>query len=169
MPGSYFRSVLLSGLIAICGGCPVWSKPVSPSNISGFQAGSIVIKTGERRLHLVVPGGKVLSYPLGVGRQGRKWQGMSEVSRKVLKPTWAPPPDILRDNPKLPRVVRPGPSNPLGAAVLVLGDGTYGIHGTNNDSSIGKDISYGCFRMYNKDVLDLYARVDIGAPVYVLH
>ena len=90
------------------------------------------------------------------------------VARKVLAPKWAPPPIIRKENPNLPPLVNPGPNNPLGAAVLVLGDGNYGIHGTNKESSIGKDVSYGCIRMFNKDILNLFQEVEIGTPVTVL-
>jgi lipoprotein-anchoring transpeptidase ErfK/SrfK len=76
---------------------------------------------------------------------------------------------IRKDNPRLPALVKAGPNNPLGVAVLVLGDGTYGIHGTNRPETIGTFASYGCFRMYNKDILDLFSRVAIGTSVTVVH
>ncbi|MGE0006382.1 MAG: L,D-transpeptidase [Parvibaculaceae bacterium] len=146
---------------------PASASGASTAGPVAYRPGSILIKTSEHRLYLVLEDGGTISYPLAVGRQGRKWEGKAFVTRKVLKPAWAPPPVIRRDNPRLPKVIPPGPRNPLGAAVLVLGDGTYGIHGTNRDNTIGKDASYGCFRMHNKDVLDLFSRVPVGAPVYV--
>lgn len=136
--------------------------------LPGAPPGVILIRTGERRLYLTLPGERAIRYAVAVGKQGRQWQGNSHVAFKQRNPTWHPPEMVRRDNPSLPRVIGPGPSNPLGAAVLVLGNGTYGIHGTNRPSSIGTAASYGCFRMRNEDVLDLYARVPEGTPVIVL-
>ena len=128
---------------------------------------SIVIKTRERRLYFYRDNTLSDIFPVAVGRAGRQWSGQTFVARKVLSPKWAPPPIIRKENPDLPALIGPGPNNPLGAAVLVLGDGNYGIHGTNNNSSIGKDVSYGCIRMYNHDILRLFSMVEIGTPVSV--
>ena len=133
-----------------------------------YEVGSIVIKTKTRELLYIKSLTETIRYPIAVGRAGRDWTGTTTVSRMVRNPIWAPPPAIRRDNPKLPKLVKPGPNNPLGVAVLVLGDGTYGIHGTNKDESIGKAASYGCFRMHNADVLALFEAVSIGTKVYVL-
>ncbi|HEY7763866.1 MAG TPA: L,D-transpeptidase [Aestuariivirgaceae bacterium] len=126
------------------------------------------MRTKERRLYYVLSGDKALRFTVAVGRSGRQWQGRTRVSRKMRNPSWSPPAQIRKDKPHLPKIVPPGPSNPLGAAVFILGNGTYGIHGTNNDSSIGKEASYGCIRMRNADILSLYGRVSVGTPVYVL-
>jgi lipoprotein-anchoring transpeptidase ErfK/SrfK len=134
---------------------------------SGYVIGSIVIKTKERKLLYVEGRNNVVTYSIAVGKAGRKWSGTTTISRKVLNPAWAPPPLIRKSNPKLPALIKPGPNNPLGAAVLVLGDGTYGIHGTNRDETIGTDASFGCFRMHNSDILSLIKRVKIGTVVYV--
>lgn len=128
----------------------------------------IVISTSKRRLYYYDVNNNVQTFTIAVGRQGRKWSGETRVTRKVLRPKWAPPPAIRKDNPRLPAIVMPGPSNPLGAAVLVLGDGTYGIHGNNNVAAIGTEASYGCFRMYNDDILKLFKEVKIGTAVTVL-
>jgi lipoprotein-anchoring transpeptidase ErfK/SrfK len=109
----------------------------------------------------------IVTYSIAVGMQGRNWTGTTKISRKVLSPAWAPPPLIRKSNPRLPALIKPGPNNPLGAAVLVLGDGTYGIHGTNRPETIGTNASFGCFRMYNADILSLFKQVRIGTPVYV--
>jgi lipoprotein-anchoring transpeptidase ErfK/SrfK len=122
----------------------------------------------ERRLYYVLSGEKALRFTVAVGRPNRQWQGRTRVSRKMRNPSWAPPAEIRRDKPHLPKIVPPGPSNPLGAAVFILGNGTYGIHGTNNASSIGKEASYGCIRMRNADILSLYGKVSVGTPVYVV-
>ena len=130
--------------------------------------GTIVVRTSERRLYLVLGEGRALSYPVGVGRAGRQWTGRSMVDGKHIRPAWGPPPDIARDRPGLPPVIPGGaPSNPMGAAALTLSGGEYAIHGTNNPGSIGGFVSYGCIRMYNQDITDLFDRVSIGTPVLV--
>jgi lipoprotein-anchoring transpeptidase ErfK/SrfK len=134
---------------------------------NGYPAGSIVVRTKERKLYFVISRHKALRYLVAVGRQGRQWQGATRISRKVRNPSWAPPAAVRKDKPYLPKVVPPGKANPLGAAVLILGGGTYGIHGTNNASSIGKEASYGCIRMRNSDILSLYSKVRVGTKVYV--
>jgi lipoprotein-anchoring transpeptidase ErfK/SrfK len=134
---------------------------------SDHAVGSIIIKTGKRQLLYVRGKNDIVTYPIAVGREGRKWTGKTRISRKVRNPAWAPPPHIRKENPRLPALVKAGPNNPLGVAVLVLGNGTYGIHGTNRPGTIGTNASYGCFRMYNADILALFKRVKIGTIVYV--
>src|SRR4051812_154590 len=132
------------------------------------SAGTIVVRTNERRLYLVLGQGRALSYPVGVGRAGRQWAGRSMIDSKRIAPAWGPPPDIKRDNPGLPDIIPGGsPKNPMGAAALTLSGGQYAIHGTNNPGSIGGYVSYGCIRMYNQDITDLYDRVGVGTPVIV--
>ncbi|NWG25696.1 MAG: L,D-transpeptidase [Pseudorhodoplanes sp.] len=138
-------------------------------SFNGYSAGTIVVKTNERRLYYVMGGGKALRYPVGVGRAGRTWAGTSFISGKFIKPAWSPPSEIRRDKPSLPRVIPGGaPGNPMGAAALTLGTGEYAIHGTNAPSSIGGFVSYGCIRMHNSDILDLYDRVSFGTQVVVV-
>ena len=109
-----------------------------------------------------------MRYPVGVGRAGRQWEGSSFIDGKHIRPAWAPPPDIAKDNPNLPPVIPGGsPRNPMGAAALTLSGGDYAIHGTNKPGSIGGFVSYGCIRMHNRDIVDLYGRVGIGTPVIV--
>lgn len=146
---------------------PASAMPPPQFASSGYAIGSIVIKTKERKLLFVESRNKVDTYSIAVGRAGRRWTGTTAISRKVLNPAWAPPPLIRKSNPKLPALVKAGPNNPLGVAVLVLGDGTYGIHGTNRPETIGTNASFGCFRMYNSDILSLLKRVKIGTVVYV--
>ncbi len=131
-------------------------------------AGTIIVRTTQRRLYLMVGPHQALSYPVGVGRAGKQWSGESFIYSKRLKPAWSPPDEIKRDKPSMPNVIAAGaPNNPMGAAALLLAHGQYAIHGTNNPSSIGGYVSYGCIRMYNKDVLDLYERVSVGTRVIV--
>lgn len=140
----------------------------TPNNRQAISATRIVIKTGERQLYFYDSKNRVRKFKIAVGRAGMSWSGETTVTRKILRPSWRPPQIVRKDKPNLPKVVPPGPSNPLGAAVLVLGNGTYGIHGTNRVSSIGTAASYGCFRMHNEDVLVLYREVRIGTKVIVL-
>ena len=132
------------------------------------QPGTIVIKTAERRLYFVLGDGRAIRYPVAVGRAGKQWQGRSWVKGKHVNPAWSPPAEVRADNPKLPAVIPGGSSsNPLGPRALTLLWGEYAIHGTNRPSSIGTFASYGCIRMYNPDILDLFGRVSVGTPVVV--
>jgi lipoprotein-anchoring transpeptidase ErfK/SrfK len=133
-----------------------------------YSAGTVVVKTGERALYYVLGGGKAVRYTVGVGRAGKQWVGTTMINGKHIKPDWSPPDDVKRDNPRLPKVIPGGsPRNPMGAAALTLARGEYAIHGTNNPGSIGGFVSYGCIRMYNADILDLYSRVSFGTTVVV--
>jgi lipoprotein-anchoring transpeptidase ErfK/SrfK len=132
------------------------------------SAGTIVVRTNERRLYLVLGQGRALAYPVGVGRAGRQWAGRAVISGKHVRPAWAPPPDIAREHPGMAKVYAGGsPGNPMGVAAMTLSGGDYAIHGTNNPGSIGGFVSYGCIRMYNQDITDLFDRVNVGTPVIV--
>src|SRR5215211_6328162 len=125
--------------------------------------GTVVVRTKERRLYFVVADKKAISYPVGVGKAGKQWQGVATVDGVYVEPAWSPTPEIKRDNPKLPDVIPGGsPKNPMGARALTLTGGKYAIHGTNRPESVGKDASYGCIRMLNAHVIDLYDRVAVG-------
>jgi len=138
-------------------------------NFSGYSAGTIVIKTNERRLYYVVEDGRALRYPVGVGRAGMAWAGTTFIDGKYIKPAWSAPESIRKDYARLPAVVPAGSaSNPMGAAAMTLAGGEYAIHGTNNPGSVGHFVSHGCIRMYNSDVMDLYGRVGFGTRVVVL-
>ncbi len=133
-----------------------------------YSTGTIIVKTNERALYYVLGTGKALRYPVGVGRAGKQWTGTSYITSKQLKPAWSPPAEIRHDKPSLPSVIPGGsPGNPMGAAAMTLSGGEYAIHGTNSPGSIGGFVSYGCIRMYNADVLDLYNRVGWGTTVVV--
>jgi lipoprotein-anchoring transpeptidase ErfK/SrfK len=135
---------------------------------SEAAAGTIIVRTSERRLYLVLGQGRALAYPVGVGRAGMQWAGRAMIESKRIRPAWGPPADIKRENPRLPDVIPGGAANnPMGAAALVLNGGQYAIHGTNSPGSIGGFVSHGCIRMYNADVTDLYDRVNVGTTVIV--
>jgi lipoprotein-anchoring transpeptidase ErfK/SrfK len=135
-----------------------------------YSPGTVVVRTSERRLYYVMGDGRAVRYPVGVGRAGKQWSGKTHIDGKHLSPAWSPPRDVKRDKPSLPDVIPGGsPRNPMGAAALTLSGGEYAIHGTNQPGSVGGFVSYGCIRMYNKDVLDLYSRVSFGTTVVVTH
>lgn len=136
--------------------------------LRGYEPGTIVVKTNERKLYLVVEPGVALRYPVGVGRRGKAWTGSAHIDGKYVRPAWAPPEEVRRDNPRLPDVIPGGsPRNPMGAAALLLAKGEYAIHGTNAPGSIGGFVSYGCIRMHNADIMHLIQRVHMGTPVVV--
>ena len=131
-------------------------------------AGTIIINSQERFLYLVQGNGTAIRYGVGVGRDGFQWQGLLKVSRKQDWPDWRPPPEMIQRQPYLPRFMAGGPGNPLGARALYLGDTVYRIHGTNQPQTIGHAVSSGCFRLVNRDVIDLFDRVPVGTKVVVL-
>ena len=129
--------------------------------------GTIVVSTSERRLYLVLPDHQAIKYGVGVGREGFTWGGVLHVSMKKEWPDWTPPAAMLRRRPDLPRHMKGGIDNPLGARALYLGSSEYRIHGSNEPDTIGTAVSSGCIRMTNDDVKDLYERVPVGAKVIV--
>lgn len=134
--------------------------------------GSILVKTKERALYYVLPGGKAIKYGVGVGREGFQWSGSHRITAKKKWPEWRPPAEmkkreLIKYGRKLPDVMPGGPNNPLGARALYIGNTLYRIHGTNDPKSIGKFVSSGCIRMTNEEVSELYEKVKIGARVIV--
>ena len=134
--------------------------------IVGFQQsyplGAIVVVNRERRLYYVIGKGRAVRYPVAVGTPENQWTGQSFVAARAVNPSWTPP-----WSPG--HTMRGGPGNPLGVRALYLGWTNYRIHGTNAPASIGSPASHGCVRMLNPDVTDLYQRVNIGAPVFVVN
>ena len=133
-----------------------------------YAPGTIIVSTAERRLYLVQPNGKAIKYGIGVGRPGFSWGGVQRISQKREWPDWTPPDEMLRRRPDLPRHMVGGPDNPLGARAMYLGSTLYRIHGSNEPWTIGTQVSSGCIRMRNEDVIDLYNRVKIGTKVVVI-
>jgi lipoprotein-anchoring transpeptidase ErfK/SrfK len=128
----------------------------------------IVISLADRRLYYVHKKGAALSYPIGVPTGRAMWTGVERVSRKKVNPGWTPTADMRRENPKLPGHVKGGdPRNPLGVRAMYLGNTLYRIHGTDAPWTVGTQVSHGCIRLYNNDVIDLYNRTRIGTKVIV--
>ena len=147
------------------------SSPIQRTRVSfpgRYAPGTIYISTAERRLYLVLGNGQALRYGIGVGRVGFTWAGTTAVIAKKEWPDWTPPSQMLRRRPDLPRFMRGGPENPLGARAMYLGSSLYRIHGSNEPETIGQAVSSGCFRLLNDDVIDLYSRVKVGAKVIVM-
>jgi lipoprotein-anchoring transpeptidase ErfK/SrfK len=136
------------------------------------RAGTITIDTKERYLYLSMEGGKAMRYAVGVGREGFGWSGRARIGRRAEWPSWTPPAAMRLRRPDLPRVMEGGLANPLGARAMYLynahGDTMFRIHGTNESDTIGRAVSSGCIRLLNDDIVDLYERVKVGAPVVVL-
>ena len=136
--------------------------------ISGYQSGTIVISQTARRLYLVLGPTLAIAYPVAVAKHGKEWNGAARVDGKYAEPAWAPPESVKRDHPEIPNIIAGGsPHNPMGARALTLDRDEIAIHGTSlaMRKSIGTAASYGCIRMLNEDVIDLYDRVAVGAPV----
>ena len=140
------------------------------------KPGTIIIDPKQHFLYYVLENGKAIRYGVGVGREGFGWHGTVYIGRKAEWPTWTPPPEMIARERKrgviLPASMEGGPDNPLGARALYLykngRDTIYRIHGSRESRTIGQDVSSGCFRMTNTDVIDLYKRAKVGAKVVVL-
>ena len=130
--------------------------------------GTIIVDTPNTYLYLVLGNGKAMRYGIGVGREGFTWSGVKQIARKAEWPDWYPPAEMIERQPYLPRMTAGGPGNPLGARAMYIGGTMYRIHGTNNPATIGHNVSSGCIRLTNEDVIDLYSRVKTGAKVIVL-
>ena len=162
----------------LSGGAPRGKSPYSLFNAAAIRrttvnypghhkAGTIVINTAERRLYFINGDGTAIRYGIGVGRIGFTWKGVRRVTDKKEWPDWTPPPQMLKRRPDLPRHMKGGIENPLGARAMYLGGTLYRIHGSNEPETIGQAVSSGCFRLTNDDVKDLYDRVKIGTTVIV--
>jgi lipoprotein-anchoring transpeptidase ErfK/SrfK len=133
-----------------------------------YSPGTIVVKTGERHLYLILDQEHAMRYPVGVGKYGKQWAGETRIDGKYRNPAWAPPAEVKHDKPKIPDLIPGGsPRNPMGVAAMTLSGGQYAIHGTNMPGSVGGFVSYGCIRMLNADITDLYQRVSVGTKVVV--
>ena len=135
-----------------------------------YPAGQIIVSFSDRKLYYVTRSGEAISYPIAAPREQSRWQGVTSVSQKRINPSWTPPPEMIRENPRLPRWVPGGHTmNPLGNRALYLGSSMYRIHGTDAPWTIGTNVSKGCIRMYNQDVADLYPRINVGVKVTVTY
>jgi lipoprotein-anchoring transpeptidase ErfK/SrfK len=163
----------LAGIVCVALATWLGAAPLQAREVVHFRgdvsAGTVVVRTSERRLYYVLGDGRAIRYPVGVGRASKQWTGTTRIDGKYLRPAWSPPREVKRDKPSLPDVIAGGsPRNPMGEAALTLAGGEYAIHGTNAPRSIGGFVSYGCIRMFNQDVVDLFGRVSVGTTVMVV-
>jgi L,D-transpeptidase ErfK/SrfK len=130
----------------------------------------IVINLVRQRLYYFPPGGKTVeTYPVGVGAEGKTTPlGITKIASKRAHPTWYPPPSILAEDPELPKVVPPGPDNPMGDFALYLAWPSYTIHGTDKPYGVGRNSSHGCMRLYPEDIEQLFGAATVGTPVRVI-
>lgn len=135
----------------------------------------IVINLAEYRLYYYPKDKNVVyTFPLGIGREG--WGsplGTGRITAKTPNPAWYPPKSIREehaaDGDMLPTVVPPGPDNPLGPYKMSLSFPGYLIHGSNKKFGIGMQVSHGCFRMFNHNVLELAAMAPVNTPVRIIN
>ena len=159
-----FRVASLVLLLAVPAGA-AQPAAVAPD----LPPGEIIISQRARMLYFTLGRGQAIAYPVAVAKRGKEWRGAARVEGKFVNPAWSPPASVKRDHPELPDVIPGGsPRNPMGVRALTLDRDEIAIHGTNRPESIGTAASYGCIRMRNADVLDLFARVAVGTPVTML-
>ena len=189
------RREVAAGLLAVAGavglGACTTAQPAQQADpayarrlvtyASRETPGTIVIDPGSHFLYLLLQNGEAVRYGVGVGGEGFGWSGVATVRSKQKWPDWYPPAEMLERKPELrPRMVQlqsgigmpGGPENPIGARALYLWQGNkdtlYRIHGTNEPATIGHNVSSGCIRLTNDDIVDLYNRTPIGTKVVVL-
>ncbi|MEZ5923279.1 MAG: L,D-transpeptidase [Hyphomicrobiaceae bacterium] len=142
---------------------------------TSYDVGSIIVDTPHHFLYFIETPTSAIRYAIGVGRDGFRWSGEARIERAREWPTWVPPASMIERQPELVRFENGMPGglrNPLGARALYLfsngHDTLFRIHGTAEYWSIGRDVSSGCIRLRNHDIIDLYDRISLGAKVYVL-
>ncbi|MBP0438862.1 L,D-transpeptidase [Tianweitania sediminis] len=156
---------------------PQFYRQIVP-NPTGEKPGTVVVDTGSHFLYYTMPNGQAMRYGVGLGREGFAWSGRAVVQWKRKWPTWTPPDEMIARQPELAPYsaenggMEPGLNNPLGARALYIfqnGEDTlYRLHGSPEWASIGRNVSSGCVRLMNQDVIDLYDRVPNGTPIVVI-
>jgi lipoprotein-anchoring transpeptidase ErfK/SrfK len=160
--------LLIAGAIAFPKVGVAWETVNFAPSVS---PGTIVINVKERSLFFVISESAAIRYPIAVPKHGKEWSGSATVNGKYAYPDWVPPPSVKVDHPELPDFIRGGaPNNPMGSRAITLDRFQVAIHGTTKKMrrSIGTAASYGCIRMLNEDVIDLFDRVSVGTPVLMI-
>lgn len=138
--------------------------------------GEIHVVPDVYSLYWTLPNGEAMRYYVGVGRDALYISGIFNVGAKKEWPSWTPTPDMIEREPEHYAQYKDGmpggPDNPLGARALYLfqpqvGDTFLRIHGTDKPETIRTDVSNGCARLVNDQVIDLYDRVPLGTAVYL--
>lgn len=152
--------------------CAAWASAADAGRLVGYASnypvGLILISQSARTLYFIVDSRTAIAYPVAVAKPGKEWSGAAHVLAKYVEPAWSPPDSVRRDHPDLPDVIPGGsPHNPMGARAIALDRDEIAIHGTTRAmrASVGHAASYGCVRMRNEDVIDLFDRVAVGTPV----
>ena len=152
---------------------PKWRRQVVVDP-TGEAPGTIVVRSQERFLYLVQPGGDAIRYGVGIGKAGFEWSGRANIQYGRKWPTWTPPREMIARKPELEKWAGGQPGgleNPLGARALYIfqnsQDTGYRVHGSPEWWSIGQAMSSGCVRLINQDVIDLYSRVNGKTPIVV--
>ena len=179
------RSFLVTTGASLLIGAPAIAQIAAPAiqrNISSFSAqswqphfsslrnGAILVDTVSRALHFWSEDQSIYKlYPTSVPKSEEMTRrGRTSIVRKVIGPTWRPTPSMLRRNPELPRVVGPGPQNPLGTHALYLSWQYFRIHGTQDERKIGRRSSSGCIGLYNRNIAELYGLTVVGTQVVLI-
>jgi len=138
------------------------------------EPGTIIVDTKAKYLYSILGQGKAVRYGIGVGRDGFRWAGTAHIGQKREWPVWTPPPAMIKRQPHLAKYAggqKGGLSNPLGSRALYLYKGgrdtLYRLHGTPEWWTIGSNVSSGCIRLMNHDIIDLYNRTKVGTKVIV--
>jgi lipoprotein-anchoring transpeptidase ErfK/SrfK len=129
--------------------------------------GTIIIDKLQHFLYLIQPNNVALRYGIGLGEQCTELAGLRHVAGKAEWPSWQATPDMIERKLAKPGTLAGGPGNPLGARAMELDDGKSRINGTNAPATVGTNVIFGCVRLGNDDVVDLYGRVQDGTPVLV--
>jgi lipoprotein-anchoring transpeptidase ErfK/SrfK len=136
--------------------------------MASHPAGTIIVSFGDRRLYYLLGKGQAISYPIAIPKPEARWAGVSYVASKTVNPVWTPTEEMRRENPKLPAFMPGGhPRNPLGVRALYVGTTMYRIHGTDAPWLIGEEVSHGCVRLLNEDIIDLYDRAKVGSKIII--
>ncbi len=137
---------------------PVFYRTTNP-------VGTIIIDKQQHFLYLIQPNQVALRYGVGVGKPCAGVAGLRKVASKVEWPEWQAPTEMVERKLAPPGIMKGGPGNPLGARLIALDDGSTRINGTNAPKTVGNSVNFGCIRLVNDDVVDLYNRVAMGAGV----
>jgi lipoprotein-anchoring transpeptidase ErfK/SrfK len=137
---------------------PVFYRTTNP-------VGSMVVDKQQHFLYLIQPNQVALRYGIAVGKACADIAGLRKISGKAEWPDWEAPADMVQHRRAPAGVMKGGPGNPLGARLITLDDGATRIHGTNAPQTIGNSVNFGCVRLVNEDIVDLYNRVEPGTRV----
>jgi lipoprotein-anchoring transpeptidase ErfK/SrfK len=129
--------------------------------------GSVVVDKSQHFLYLVQPNSMALRYGIGIGGQCADLIGLRRIASMAEWPPWEAPPEMVKQRLTQSGALAGAPGNPLGARVLELDDNRSRIHGTNAPKTIGTNLAFGCIRLVNDDIVDLYGRLQVGTPVLV--